>query len=179
MGEEISVPRPSVGLQLGFSRTIHRQQNVAHVALLDEFGDDICPRLVEHPVVLADHVELHMGAAPAQPLEFADIHVLVDLADDDAMGVLRNFLDSGRLIAAICHGPWLLVQADACAGVRMTSYASIRKDLENAGAEWVDENVVMDGPVIRSRYPKDLDAFSRRIIEELGSRMTGRGAAAE
>jgi len=99
--------------------------------------------------------------------------------DEDAMGVLRNFLDSGRLIAAICHGPWLLVQADACAGVRMTSYASIRRDVENAGAEWVDESVVMDGRLITSRNPKDLDAFSRRIIEELASRMTGRGAAAE
>jgi len=99
--------------------------------------------------------------------------------DDEAMGVLRNFLDSGRLIAAICHGPWLLAQADACAGVRMTSYHSIRKDVENAGADWVDEAVVMDGRLITSRNPNDLDAFSNKIIEELEARASGRRAAAE
>lgn len=99
--------------------------------------------------------------------------------DEDAMGVVQNFLDSGRLIAAVCHGPWLLAQADTCAGVRMTSHHSIRKDIENAGAEWVDEEVVVDGPLITSRHPGDLDAFSNKIIEELQSRPTTRRVAAE
>jgi len=99
--------------------------------------------------------------------------------DKAAMEVVQTFFDSGRLIAAVCHGPWLLAQADACAGVRMTSYPSIRKDVENAGAEWVDEQVVVDGQLITSRNPGDLDAFSSKIIEELKARMSVRRAAAE
>ena len=87
--------------------------------------------------------------------------------DEEAMGVVEDFLEGEKLVAAICHGPWLLVQADACDGLRMTSYPSIRADVENAGADWVDEEVVMDGPVITSRNPNDLPAFSARIIEEL------------
>lgn len=89
--------------------------------------------------------------------------------DETAMDVVQYFLESQKLVAAVCHGPWLLVQADACDGRRMTSYHSIRVDVENAGADWVDEEVVMDGQVITSRNPKDLPAFSAKIIEELKS----------
>ena len=89
--------------------------------------------------------------------------------DETAMDVVQYFLESEKLVAAVCHGPWLLVQADACDGRRMTSYHSIRADVENAGADWVDEEVVMDGQVITSRNPKDLPAFSAKIIEELKS----------
>jgi protease I len=86
------------------------------------------------------------------------------------MGLVKYFLGAGdKLIAAICNGPWLLVQADACDGLRMTSHHSIRMDVENAGADWVDEEVVQDGRIITSRRPKDLPAFSAKIIEELTS----------
>ena len=87
--------------------------------------------------------------------------------DETAMEVVQDFLNSEKLVAAICHGPWLLVQAGACDGRRMTSYPSIRADVENAGADWVDEEVVQDGHVVTSRNPKDLPAFSARIIAEL------------
>ncbi len=89
--------------------------------------------------------------------------------DETAMDVVQYFLESEKLVAAVCRRPWLLVQADACDGRRMTSYHSIRADVENAGADWVDEEVVMDGEVITSRNPKDLPAFSARIIEGLKS----------
>ena len=89
--------------------------------------------------------------------------------DETAMDVVQYFLESEKLVAAVCRRPWLLVQADACDGRRMTSYHSIRADVENAGADWVDEEVVMDGEVITSRNPKDLPALSARIIEELKS----------
>lgn len=72
------------------------------------------------------------------------------------------------LIAAVCHGPSLLIEADACRGVKMTSWPSIRKDLVNAGAHWEDEPVVIDGTFITSRKPDDLDAFSEAIISRLG-----------
>jgi protease I len=91
-------------------------------------------------------------------------------ADETAMEVVEYFLFSkDKLVAAICHGPWLLVQADACDGRRMTSYPSIRMDVENAGADWVDEEVVQDGRIITSRSPRDLPAFSARIVAELKS----------
>ncbi len=88
--------------------------------------------------------------------------------DEDAMRVVNEFLASGKIVAAVCHGPWLLVQADALRGRRATSYKSIRKDVENAGAHWVDEEVVVDNGVITSRNPDDLKAFTAKIIEEIG-----------
>jgi len=87
--------------------------------------------------------------------------------DETAMDIVQYFLGAGKLVAAVCHGPWLLVQADACEGRRMTSYHSIRKDVENAGADWVDEEVVTDGQIVTSRNPNDLPAFSANILERL------------
>jgi protease I len=87
--------------------------------------------------------------------------------DEDTMKLVKAFLASGKPVAAVCHGPWLLVQADALKGRRATSYNSIRKDVENAGATWVDEQVVVDNGIITSRKPDDLDAFVKKIIEEV------------
>lgn len=87
--------------------------------------------------------------------------------DEDAMKLVKAFLSSGKVVAAVCHGPWLLVQADALKGRRATSYKSIRKDVENAGANWVDEKVVVDNGIITSRNPDDLPGFISKIIEEV------------
>ena len=87
--------------------------------------------------------------------------------DTDTMALVRAFLDSGKVAAAVCHGPWLLVQADALRGRQATSYKSIRKDLENAGASWVDREVVVDDGIITSRKHDDLPIFSAKIAEEI------------
>jgi protease I len=76
-------------------------------------------------------------------------------------------MEDDKIVAAICHGPWLLAEADAIDGRRMTSYPSIRTDLQNAGADVVDEEVVVDGNLITSRNPDDLPAFNRAIIDAL------------
>ena len=79
--------------------------------------------------------------------------------NETAIRFIRGFVASGKPIAAICHGPWTLIEAGAVKGRRMTSYASIKTDLTNAGAEWVDESCVVDGNLITSRKPDDLEDF--------------------
>jgi protease I len=86
--------------------------------------------------------------------------------DASAVGFVRDFIDSGKPVAAICHGPWTLVEADRVRGRRLTSWPSLRTDLRNAGAEVVDEEVVTDGSLTTSRSPEDLPAFCGRIVQE-------------
>jgi protease I len=85
----------------------------------------------------------------------------------DAVAFVRAFFEQGKPVAAICHGPWILAEADVLRGRKVTSYPSIRTDLTNAGAHWVDEEVVVDNGLITSRSPKDLPAFNARMLEEI------------
>ena len=87
--------------------------------------------------------------------------------DRKAVEFVRRFFEDGKPVAAICHGPWMIVEADAARGRRMTSYASIQTDLKNAGADWVDEEVVVDQGLVTSRSPKDLPAFCAKMVEEI------------
>jgi protease I len=86
--------------------------------------------------------------------------------NETAVNFVREFVDSGKPVASICHGPWNLVEADRARGRRLTSWPSVRTDLRNAGAEVVDEEVVTDGNITTSRSPDDLPAFCNRIIQE-------------
>jgi protease I len=81
--------------------------------------------------------------------------------------LIRSFLDAGKVVAAVCHAPWLLVELDAVRGLNVTSYKSIKTDVINAGGKWVDREVVTDRGIITSRNPGDLEAFSKKIIEEI------------
>jgi protease I len=84
-----------------------------------------------------------------------------------AVQFVRSFFDQGKPVAAICHGPWILVEADVANGRKMTSYTSIQTDLKNAGANWVDQEVVVDQGLVTSRKPDDLPAFNRKMVEEI------------
>lgn len=84
-----------------------------------------------------------------------------------AVNFVKEFAQSGKPVAAICHGPWTLIEAGVVKGKKMTSWPSVKTDLKNAGANWVDEQVVMDGNFITSRKPDDIPAFSQKIIEEI------------
>jgi protease I len=83
-----------------------------------------------------------------------------------AIEFIRSFAEAGKPIAAICHGPWTLINAEAVEGKRMTSWPSLEVDLRNAGAEWVDEEVVVDQGLVTSRKPDDLPAFCAKMVEE-------------
>jgi len=86
--------------------------------------------------------------------------------NEQAVAFVKAFADAGKPIAAICHGPWTLIEAGAVAGRRLTSYPSLKTDLRNAGAEWVNEPVVVDGGLVTSRRPDDIPAFNRKMLEE-------------
>jgi len=87
--------------------------------------------------------------------------------DEDAVAFVRSFVESDRPVAAICHAPWTLAEADVVRGRRMTSWPSLQTDLRNAGADWVDEEVVVDGNLITSRKPDDLPAFNEALLSAL------------
>jgi len=84
-----------------------------------------------------------------------------------ALEFVKAFFDAGKPVAAICHGPWTLIDAGVVKGRKLTSYESIQTDLKNAGAQWVDQEVVVDRGIVSSRKPDDIPAFNRKMIEEI------------
>ncbi|WP_043528414.1 type 1 glutamine amidotransferase domain-containing protein [Litchfieldella xinjiangensis] len=87
--------------------------------------------------------------------------------DEQALAFTRRFFEAHKPVGAICHGPWVLINAGVVEGRRMTSYPSVQQDLRNAGANWVDEEVVVDSGLVTSRDPNDLPAFCSKLIEEI------------
>jgi protease I len=129
-------------------------------------------------------ISVDMGIADANPGDYdalvipgGQINPDKLRLDQNAMAVVRSFIDSGKVVAAICHGPWLLVEADAVRDRNVTSYKSIRTDVENAGGRWVDKEVVVDKGLITSRSPDDLQPFVAKIIEEVKEGRHSRRAA--
>lgn len=88
--------------------------------------------------------------------------------DDDAVDFVREFVGSGKPVAAICHAPWTLIEAGVLDGRRLTSWPSLQTDIKNAGGSWVDEEVVIDQNLITSRNPDDIPAFNSAVLDALG-----------
>lgn len=125
----------------------------------DHWGDEF---EVDVPLGQAREAEYDALVLPGGQMNPDNLRV-----NDDAVRFARAFFDAHKPVAAICHAPWLLVEAGVVEGRRMTSYHSIRTDVENAGAEWVDEEVVVDNGLVTSRSPSDLPAFNRKLVEEV------------
>jgi len=87
--------------------------------------------------------------------------------NDKAIAFVKSFFENSKPVAAICHAPWLLAEADVLKGRKVTSFNSIKTDIVNAGANWVDEEVVVDSGLVTSRSPKDLPAFNKKLVEEV------------
>jgi protease I len=85
--------------------------------------------------------------------------------DEDAVDFVRRFFDLQKPVSSICHGPWMLIEAGVAKGTTLTSWPSLKTDLRNAGADWVNEKVVQDGNLVTSRGPQDLPAFNKKIVE--------------
>ena len=130
-----------------------------------------------------DKVKVDQTLDDARPDEFDALVLPGGVINPDylrmepkAVNFVREFVSTGRTVAAICHGPWTLVEADVVRGKKVTSWPSVKTDLKNAGATWVDQEVVTDGQFIFSRKPDDIPAFSKAIIEAV-SKARGQRAA--
>lgn len=130
-----------------------------------------------------ESVKVDKALGQADPADYAALVLPGGVMNPDhlrmeptAVEFVRKFVESGKPVAAICHGPWLLVEAGVVKGKKVTSWPSLKTDLKNAGAEWIDQEVSRDGQFITSRNPDDIPAFSRTIIDALTA-SGGRAAA--
>jgi protease I len=127
-----------------------------------------------------DEFEVDIPLEDAKPAEFDALLLPGGLMNPDelrstpaAVQFVRAFGKAGKLIAAICHGPWVLIEAGLVKGLRLTSWPAIQTDIRNAGGTWVDEEVVFDRGIITSRKPDDIPAFNAKVIEEIGRASSG------
>ena len=130
-----------------------------------------------------DKLPVDTGLASCKPDQFDALLLPGGVANPDklrikpeAVAFVRHFTEAGKPIAAICHGPWTLIETGFVRGKRMTSWPSLKTDLTNAGARWVDEESVVDGRLLTARKPDDIPAFNRRMIELFGASAHRRAA---
>jgi len=144
-GADVAVAAPKAGEIKGWNKKDWGRAVKVDKTLNDTAVDDFDAIVLPGGVMNPDHLRIN----------------------NDALELIRGFFDAGKVVAAVCHAPWLLVEAGIAKGRRMTSYHTIKTDMINAGASWEDAAVVTDNGIITSRSPSDLDAFSDKIIEEV------------
>jgi protease I len=144
-GAEVKVASPESGKIRGWDHT--------------DWGEEVPVDLTLDQVRVEDYHALVLPGGQINP----------DLlrVDDKALDILRGFLKAKKVVAAICHAPWLLIEVDAVRGREVTSYKSIKTDVMNAGGKWVDRSVVADQGIVTSRNPDDLGDFVEKIVEEI------------
>ncbi len=132
----------------------------------------------------ADKFKVELDVRDARPADFDALVLPGGVANPDqlrlsteAITFIREFGRENKPIAAICHGPWTLIDADLVTGKRMTSWPTLQLDLQNAGAQWTDEQVVVDGKLVTSRKPDDIPAFNQAILSELAAVQPGQSGA--
>jgi protease I len=158
--ERVELVEPRKALDLAGARTtvVSPRQGSIKGWEHDHWGDDIKVDKSLESVKADDFDALMLPGGVMNPDQLRQ--------DQKAVDFVRSFFDAGKPVAAICHAPWMLVEANAVNGRSVTSWPSLRTDLENAGAEWVDREVVTDQGLVTSRKPDDIPAFNRKMIEE-------------
>jgi protease I len=159
--EEVELSGPRDRLERAGARTVVLSTKSGHIQGYDhhEKGNEVP---VDMHVELADARTFDALVLPGGVMSPDALRT-----EEPVLRFVQGFAAAKKPIAAICHGPWTLVNAELVKGHTLTSWPSLRKDLENAGATWVDEEVVVDGALITSRKPDDVPAFSDKIIEAL------------
>jgi deglycase len=143
-GASTKVVSPKSGSIKGWNHTNWGEPIKVDVTLDNTSPDDFDALLLPGGVMNPDHLRMN----------------------ENAVNFVRAFFEAGKPVAAICHGPWLLVEADVVRGRNVTSWPSLQTDLRNAGANWTDSQVVTDHGLVTSRKPDDIPAFNRKMIEE-------------
>ena len=152
--EPLKAVKAAGGAAMLIAPEAHEVQMMQH----DDKGDKIHAEVAASDADAADFDGLVLPGGVANPDRLR--------ADDASVRFVKDFFDSGKPVGVICHGPWMLAEADVVRGRTVTSWPSLRTDLENAGATWVDKEVVVDGALVTSRKPDDLPQFCAKVVEE-------------
>ena len=144
-GAKVTIVAPKSGESKGWNHT--------------DWGDSIKVDMTLDEANAADFDALELPGGVMNPDKLR--------VNEKAVKFVKAFFESGKPVAAICHAPWTLINAEVVKGKEMTSYHTLRKDLENAGAKWVDREVVVDNGLVTSRNPDDIPAFNQKMIEEI------------
>jgi protease I len=158
--EQVELKRPQAALQQAGAETYVVSPQAVKVRGWDhtDWGDEVDVDVVLDEARAEDFDALLLPGGVMSPDKLR--------VNPQVQQFVRDFFQAGKPVAAICHAPWTLIDAGVVAGHTMTSYPSLQKDLENAGATWVDEEVVVDHGLVTSRNPNDIPAFNRKMIEE-------------
>ncbi|WP_427172534.1 type 1 glutamine amidotransferase domain-containing protein [Arthrobacter sp. 92] len=144
-GGQPTLVAPKTGKIQGYEGTEKGGTFDVDIAVADADANDFHALVIPGGVVNADHLRV----------------------DKDAQSFARSFFEQHKPVASICHGPWLLIDAGVVRGRKMTSYHTLQTDLKNAGADWSDQEVVVDQGFVTSRHPGDLPAFNDKLLEEI------------
>jgi protease I len=162
--EEAELAQPLTALQEAGAKTVLLSAEDSTVVALNGDWDRGKEFEVDAPIAGASADDFDALVLPGGTLNADSLRI-----DADAVGLVKAFAAAGKPIAAICHAPWILIEAGLVDGLRLTSFTALTTDLRNAGADWVDEQVVTDRGITTSRNPGDLDAFNTEIIARLAS----------
>ncbi|MEH3158083.1 MAG: type 1 glutamine amidotransferase [Sphingomonas taxi] len=162
---EMTEPRKALDAAGADTRLVSPKDGEVRAWQLTEWGDTfpVDMPLVEAQAEAFDAILLPGGVINPDALRM----------DENAVVFAQSFLDGGKPVASICHGPWTLIETGRLRGRRVASWPSLQTDVENAGADWVDEAVVVDGNLVTSRKPDDIPAFNREMIALFGRARSG------
>jgi protease I len=168
---ELEKPRKALDQAGAETRIVSPQAKKVQAWKLTDWGDKFSVDVPLDQAVADDFDALHLPGGVMNP----------DLLrmQPKAVQFVQAFFAAGKPVAAICHGPWLVLEAGAARGRRITSWPSLKTDLRNAGAEWIDQEVVVDGNLVTSRKPDDIPAFNRALIDLFSHALQGQTVAAK